>query len=477
MLIAPFKVVLDAMITTTSPRHPLPDGQLELLGAVDTVTGAMTRIESGGAALLVDCGIAQGREAARWVFPEAARDVDAVLLTHGHNDHVGSLPMLLDGGFDRPIYGTRATLEVAELVLRDGLSLNGASERDLRTFRQRFRDLAHAVPYDTAVEVPGFSGTTTFREAGHILGSASMDLQSDRARVIVSGDLGRPDSPILRDYCESWGERPVDLVVMESTYGDREHRCSHDDVERELERIVRSAAERRGHILVPAFAIGRTQTLLYHLNTLIEARRVPNIPVAVDTPMGLRVTETYSESRRLFDAEALEKIAHGDDPLDFEGLYAVWKGRDSARLRDVPGPMLIIAGSGMCTGGRIVGHLQELLPLDSTTVLFVGFQAPGTPGRAIQEAAQVRSRSAGASAGSGSTRSGTVRLAHESVPVRATIETLSGLSAHADRGELLRWLRAIPSPGRVALHHGEVEAQEGFRRWAGEILRSPASPA
>lgn len=453
------------MIEITTARHLLPDGRLELLGAVDAVTGAMTRIESGGAALLVDCGIAQGREAARWVFPEAARDANAVLLTHGHNDHVGSLPILLDGGFDGPIYGTRATLEVAELVLRDGLSLSGASERDLRTFRRRFQELARAVPYDRAVQVPGFSGAATFREAGHILGSASVDLESDGARVIVSGDLGRPDSPILRDYCESWGERPVDLVVMESTYGDREHRCSHDDVERELERIVRSAVERRGHILVPAFAIGRTQTLLYHLNTLVEARRVPNIPVAVDTPMGLRVTETYAESRRLFDAEALAKIARGDDPLDFDGLYAVWKERDSARLRDVPGPMLVIAGSGMCTGGRIVGHLQELLPLDSTTVLFVGFQAPGTPGRAIQEAAQERGRSGGPGA-----RSATVRLAHETVPVRATVETLSGLSAHADRLELLRWLRAIPSPRRIALHHGEPEAQLGFQRWAGALM-------
>jgi predicted metal-dependent RNase len=138
---------------------------------------------------------------------------------------------------------------------------------------------------------------------------------------------------------------------MECTYGDRDHRCSHDDVEKNLERIVKRAAEKKGHILVPAFAIGRTQTLLYHLNTLIEARRIPNIPVAVDTPFGLRVTETYAESRRLFDAVALDKISRGDDPLDFEGLYAVWKGRDSVRLRDVPGPLLIIAGSGMCTGG------------------------------------------------------------------------------------------------------------------------------
>jgi metallo-beta-lactamase family protein len=375
-------------IKTTTPRHSLPDGQVHLLGAVKSVTGAMTRVETGGAALLVDCGIAQGREARDWEFPVAARDVDAVLLTHGHNDHVGSLPALVDGGFDRPILGTRATLDVAELVLRDGMKINGASEADAASFCRHFKRLAQVVPYDVVVDVPGFEGKVRFVEAGHILGSASVDIQSEHARVICSGDLGRPDSPILRDYCESWGERSADVVVMESTYGDREHRCSHDDVEAELERIIQRAVARQGHILVPAFAIGRTQTLLYHLNTLIESGRVPNIPVAVDTPFGLRVTETYAESRRLFDREALEKIAHGDDPLDFEGLYAVWKGRDSARLRDVPGPMLIIAGSGMCTGGRIVGHLKELLPIETTTLLFVGFQAPGTPGSANKQAAQ-----------------------------------------------------------------------------------------
>lgn len=434
-----------------TPKHPLPDGQVQLLGAVTTVTGAMTRVETGNAALLVDCGIAQGQEAKTWSFPEAARDVDAVLLTHGHNDHVGSLPILLDGGFEKPILGTRATLDIAELVLLDSLHLNGASESDQASFRRHFRRLSRVVPYDTSTEVAGFEGKVAFREAGHILGSSSIDIQSVHSRVILSGDLGRPDSPLLRDYCEDWGARPADVVVMESTYGDQEHRCTHDDVEKELERIVKRAAQLKGHILVPAFAIGRTQTLLYHLNTLIEARRVPNIPVAVDTPFGLRVTETYAESRGLFDAEALKRINRGDDPLDFEGLYAVWKGRDSARLRDVPGPILIIAGSGMCTGGRIMGHLQELLPVESTTVLFVGFQAPGTGGRAIQEAARRRRNG----------EVGSVRLDHEDVIVRANIETISGLSAHADQRELRRWVRAIPNPACVALHHGEVEAQRG----------------
>lgn len=312
-------------------------------------------------------------------------------------------------------------------MLRDDLRINEASEQESAAFCRRFRQLARSVPYNVAADVPGFEGQVRFQEGDHILGSASVDIQSSHARIICSGDLGRPDSPILRDYHQAWGTRAVDLVVMESTYGDREHRSSYDDVERELARVVKLAVSQKGHILIPAFAIGRTQTLLYHMNALIESGRIPNIPVAVDTPFGLRVTETYATSRRLFDAEALQKISSGDAPLDFEGLYAVWKGSDSVRLRDVPGPILIIAGSGMCTGGRILGHLQELLPAESTTLLFVGFQAPGTGGWAIQQAARNR-----ASVNSPPS----VRLNHEEVIVRAQVETISGLSAHADRLEL-----------------------------------------
>jgi metallo-beta-lactamase family protein len=202
---------------------------------------------------------------------------------------------------------------------------------------------------------------------------------------------------------------------------------------------------------VPAFAIGRTQTLLYHLNTLVEAGRIPKIPVAVDTPMGLKVTHLYEHSRDLFDRDALARIAHGDDPLDFENLFAVRRGSDSVRLRDVKEPLIVIAGSGMCTGGRIIGHLKELLPRSSTTLLFVGYQAPGTAGAAIQSAR---------------TRGTSVWLDGEDVRVNARVETLSGLSAHADRRELLRWLDALPDVQRVALNHGEPSAQRAFANWA-----------
>lgn len=429
--------------------HPLPDGELRLLGAVRQVTGAMTRIDAGSSRLLVDCGIAQGRE--KMAFPEAARDVQALVLTHGHLDHIGNVPTLLEGGFDAPIFATAATLQIARLSIEDSLGMQRVSDREAARLIERFDALSRPMPYDQTFEAVGLS--LTFHEAGHLLGSSSVEIESGKSRVIVSGDLGRNGSPLLRDPNTRWRTgKPVDVVVMESTYGEREHAHSHDDIERDLEAILKDAIAREAKVLVPAFAIGRTQALLYFLNTLVEAERIPEVPVMIDTPMGMAVTQTYNKFRRLFDKEALEKLAHGDDPLDFEDLFEVRRGRDSRDLDGAKGPMIIIAGSGMCTGGRIVGHLKQGLSSERTTVLFVGYQAEGTPGRRIQDAAKHRGR---------------VRIDGEEVTVRAKVATLKGLSAHADRNELLAWLRNIPTVRRVALHHGEMSAQEAFARWAG----------
>lgn len=436
-------------IVPHTEAHPLEDGEVRLLGAIRQVTGAMTRVDMGDRRLLVDCGIAQGRE--RMEFPDAARDAGALVLTHGHLDHIGNVPMLLEGGWDGPIYATQATLEIARVSLADSLGMQGASDDDVRRLLGRFRQLSRPVAYEQRVMEGDL--TLHFHEAGHILGSASVEIESAKSRVIVSGDLGRNDSPILEDPNTTWRRgRPVDVVVMESTYGGREHAHSHQDIERELEAILKDAIARKAKVLVPAFAIGRTQTLLYFLNTLVEAGRIPEVPVMIDTPMGSTLTATYQKFRTLFDREARDKLAKGDDPLDFEDLFEVKRGKDSARLHDREGPMIIIAGSGMCTGGRIVGHLREGLPSERTTVLFVGYQAEGTPGRRIQEAAK---------------RGGRVWIDGAEVLVRAKIATLKGLSAHADRKELKAWLGHIPDVKRVALHHGDVEAQEAFARWAG----------
>lgn len=437
-------------IFPTTEQHRIGDVDITLHGASHSVTGSMTRVELGTKSLLIDCGVGQGQEARRFQVPDDAHRVDAVLLTHGHNDHVGSLPVLIDRGYSNPILGTRATLAIARIVLEDGLRLNQVASSARSRFLRAFDELARPVVYDSMdAHLAGLDATFAFREAGHILGSASVELVAAGKRFVFSGDLGRPDSPILRTYHTAWTrERDVDFVLMESTYGDSCHAQSHDDVRNELERVLHRAMEHGGQILVPAFAIGRTQTLLYHLNALVEAGRVKHLPVAVDTPMGLAVTETYEQFRDLFDREATDRIAHGDDPLSFDSLYAVHRAKESARLRDFDGPMLVIAGNGMCTGGRIVGHLQELLPVESTCVLFVGFQAPGTTGREIQQAAR--------------TQGSHVRVGGQDVVVNAHVETLPGLSAHADRDELSAWLDAIPGNPRVGLHHGEPDAQRSF---------------
>ncbi len=438
-------------IVAATAVHPLPDGEVRLLGAVRSVTGAMTRVDTGGTRLLVDCGVVQGRESRDWTFPEAAHDADALILTHGHLDHVGNLPVLLDRGWDKPIYATAPTLEITAISLEDSLDMSGASPADVKRLLDQFRRLAKPTPYDRDVDAAR-GVTLAFREAGHILGSSSVEIVSSASRVVVSGDLGRPNSPILRDANERWrDERPVDVVVMESTYGSRSHQRSHAQVAEDLLVVLKETIASKGKVFIPAFAIGRTQVLLWLLDSLVEAGRIPEVPVAIDTPMGLAITATYKKFRRLYDKESLDKLARGDDPLDFAELFAVRRGHDSARLRDTPGPMVIIAGSGMVTGGRIIRHLVEGLPEPENTILFVGHQAEGTPGRRIQEAAE---------------REGEVHLAGARVRVRARIRTLRGLSAHADRDELLAWLSHVPNVRRVALHHGDLEAQHALVDYA-----------
>ena len=442
-------------IVACTPVHPLSDGEVRLLGAIDVVTGSMSRADLGGKKLLVDCGVTQGRDPKRKELPEEALEADALLITHGHLDHIGSLPQLLDAGFDKPIFCTRATYEICRISLQDSMRMARLPDREIVEVLRRLEKQTRTLAYDVAATVHGMQGTITFRDAGHILGSASVEIVTDKSRVIFSGDLGRPNSPILRDANSSWkGERDVDLVILETTYGARDHEHTHEDIEKTLERIVNDAWKRRAKVLIPAFAIGRTQVLLWFLSDLVEKGRIPEIPVALDTPMGLLVTETYKRAKRLYDRETLDRIQHGDDPLDFDSLFTVKSGKDSFRLRNTDGAMIVIAGSGMCTGGRIIGHLMDGLPDPESTVLFVGHQGAGTPSRRIQEVA---------AAGGG-----TVRLDGEELPVRARIEVLRGLSAHMDRKELLAWLGNIPRVKRVGLNHGDVNAQQSFLAFARE---------
>ena len=428
-----------------------------LLGATNRVTPTMTYLELGNARVLVDCGLEHPGDS----IPEKSLSASTVLLTHAHNDHVSGLyRLMLEGRVER-IIATAPTLEIAKLQIRDGIRLRHGTDRAYRELSGRFDELSCPVKYGQRYPLDE-ALTCRFVEAGHILGSASIELRSEESRVIISGDLGRPNSPILRDYNTSWDDdRPVDLVLLESTYGDRTQPFAPDDLIDQLEGAVNHALADGGHILVPSFAIGRTQVLLYMLNELVESGRIPSLPVAVDTPMGLSMTDTYKKFERLFDRDYLERLEEGDDPIDFENLFAVKKARDSYRLDEVKESMLIIAGSGMCTGGRIVHHLIELLPKPETDVIFIGHQARGTPGHLLQQLGSKEQMEA---------EPPTIVLDKQLVTVRANIITLKGISAHADQKELVRWAQAIPKVRAMALHHGDEEAQAAL----GRLLRNPS---
>ena len=276
--------------------HPLPDGGVTLLGAVEGVTPTMTLASMDGARILIDCGVGHLRAP----LDEAALDAETLILTHAHNDHLSGLAKLLAEGRVKRIYATAPTLDIAVLQVKDSIRLSGGTDRDYRDFRLRFDEIARPLRYGAWQKRGHETAKVSFAlfESGHILGSASVELRSEKSRVIVSGDLGRPNSPIQRDYHTAWNDdRSVDLVLLETTYGDRAQPLAARDLTDKLEKAILHALKDGGHILVPAFAIGRTQVLLYLLNELVEAGRLPELPVAVDTPMGLRVTDTYKRFR------------------------------------------------------------------------------------------------------------------------------------------------------------------------------------
>lgn len=437
---------------------------LTFAGGEGTVTGSKFLVTHGDARVLLDCGMFQGLAPLwerNWAPPPFdPRGVSAVVLSHAHIDHVGYLPVLVREGFTGPVYCTPATASLLEVTLRDTAQLGeedaqrshryelaGSGDAAEPATRRLFdladveRALARLVThgYDAPLTIAD-DVQLTFRRAGHILGSASIELALGARRLVFSGDLGRWGRPILRD-AELVAE--ADVLLVESTHGDRgEHtRSAEADPDAELVRVVNAARARGGVLVVPAFAVGRTQELLWRLSDLVRARRIPPTPIWVDSPMAVAVTDIYCRHPEEHDLDMQRLLAEGRCPLRVRDYFIAREADESRSLAGLDGPSIIIAGNGMITGGRVLEHLLRLLPEPKNTVLLVGYQAEGTRGQALRDGAT------------------SLRIHGHEVPVRATIETIEGLSAHADPDELMRWLRGFTRPpARTFVVHGEPAA-------------------
>jgi metallo-beta-lactamase family protein len=438
--------------------------RLTFLGAAGTVTGSKYLLEAAGRRLLVDCGLFQGEKELRqrnWQEPPFdPASLDAVVLTHAHVDHCAYLPRLARLGFARPVYATPATIDLVGLVLPDSAHLQEeeaeyANEKGFSKHQpalplytaadaEAALRLLRPLPYHELRElVPGVAVQPS--DAGHILGSACLTVLVEGRRIAFSGDLGRYDEPILNDP-EPIAEAA--WVLCESTYGDRLH--GHDPPEAALADAIDTIAARRGVMVVPAFAIGRTQTLLYALRGLAAAGRIPTVPVVIDSPMAIRATRIFGEHPEAQDAEARALLADGTPPLAYPNLKVAATRDESIAVNQMEGPLVIISSSGMATGGRVLHHLRHRLPDERNMVLLVGFQAEGTRGRSLQDGATE------------------IKIHGRMVPARAEVRSISGFSAHADQEELLRWLGGFRSrPTRLFLTHGE----DGPRRVLAELVQ------
>lgn len=428
---------------------------LTFLGAAGTVTGSRHLVESGQTRLLLDCGLFQGLKELRqrnWApSPVAAASVGAVLLSHAHIDHSGALPRLRREGFTGPIYCTGGTADLLTIMLPDAAHL----QEEEAEFANRHQTSKHqpALPLFTVddaervlgqVRPVGFNErfspapgvSARFVNSGHILGAGLIEVAVEGRTLVFSGDLGRYGVPIMRD------PDPVaaaDVLLVESTYGDRLHPA--DDYRDRLVSAVQRAVTQKGWLLIPAFAVGRSQEILYDLRELEDAGRIPALPVYLDSPMAIEATVIYARHPEEHDQDLKKVEASGERPFAPKGLRICKTVDDSKRLNDADGPGMIVAGSGMATGGRILHHLLRRLPDPRTTVLFVGYQAAGTRGRLLREGARE------------------LRMLGQSVPVRATIMVSDAYSAHADQSEILRWLGGFSRPPATTyIVHGEPEA-------------------
>ena len=470
---------------------------IQFLGAAGCVTGSQFLVTTERATVLVDCGMFQGspEEIARNRLPFAfeADAPDALILTHAHLDHCGRTPALVRAGFRGPIHATRATTDLAEIVLRDSAKLQvefaerwnrrhageakseaTAEETDDESLPERLRrarpegrtetreplyveadvdrtmQLMRGADYGHEIDVAD-GVTAVLHDAGHILGSAIVELRvtdgEKRRTIVFSGDLGRDGSPILRDPA------PIghaDAVVVESTYGNREH-APHDEAIDELVAAIRDVSDDRGVLLVPAFAIGRTQEVIWVLDRLVREGRIPRVPLFLDSPMASRATDVYTAHPEVYDEETSRLLTSGDSPLNYPGQEFTDSVEQSKAIRHAKRPIMVVASSGMLTGGRIMHHLKDFLPDPACTILFIGYQGEGTLGRHIQNGGA------------------TARIDGQEFPIRCRVRSISGFSAHADQHELEAWLGHFGTvgagsrrPKRVFVVHGDPDAAQAF---------------
>ena len=492
---------------------------LQFLGAAGCVTGSQFLLTVGNRRVLVDCGMFQGSpeevERNRMPFAFDTGSLDAALLTHAHLDHCGRLPALTRAGYAGPIHATHATVDLAEIVLRDSAKQQvefaerwnrrhkreaeekaaeveseaeaADVESDDETLPERMRKAApegrtetrqplyddgdvdrvikQARGCDYGAEIEVTDGVTAvFHDAGHILGSAIIELRladGDQRRTIVfSGDLGRDDSPILRDPTPL---SHAEYVVVESTYGNREH-DPQDEAVNELVQAISEVAEDEGVLLMPAFAIGRTQDVIWVLDELVRQGRIPRVPLYLDSPMASRATTVYVDHPEVYDEETGALLRSGDSPLNYPGQQFTDSVEDSKAIRHAKRPIMVVASSGMLTGGRIMHHLKDFLPDPKCTLLFIGYQGEGTLGRHIQDGGR------------------TARIDGQEIDVRCRVRSISGFSAHADEHELEAWLAHFgragaadgKAPKKVFIVHGDPDAAEAFAARIGSELKMDA---
>jgi len=452
--------------------------RVEFLGGVRTVTGSATLLEKGSLKWLVDCGMFQGGkdlEERNWKLqPYQAEKLSFILLTHAHIDHSGLIPRLVKEGFRGKVICTKATLDLCEVMLQDsGHIQEMEAEWQNRKGKRAGKDEAiplytaedaekclryfEAVKYDEMLNLAD-GLKVRFRDAGHILGSAIIEIwieeSGEKKKMVFSGDLGNSDEPIIRDPSVV---EEGDVLWLESTYGDRLHKTREETVE-ELLKIVQEAIARQAKVVIPAFAVERTQDIIYTLGQFIRKGSIPSVPVYIDSPLAISATEIFKKNSDCFDQETQNLLSGGENPLEIPGIIYTRTTEESKTINEAPGPGIIVSASGMCDSGRIQHHLKHHLWREESHIVIIGYQAEGTIGRRIVDGAK------------------TVKLFGEEIAVKAHIHTLGGFSAHADQRGLLDWLSHVRNPQlEVFVNHGEEKISMKLGQLIGEQFHLKAT--